>query len=497
MSTDWFAVHKDGLAQQLERRGKEFAVLELIQNGWDEPGVTRVDVELVTVPDHRRLAVLSVVDDAPDGFSDLTDAWTLFAPSKKKTDYEKRGRFNVGEKLVLALCRDAEIISTRGGVRFDADGRHNLRQKRERGSVFSANIRFTQKDIADTAEAIHSLIPPTGIDTYFNGELLDHRSPIHAFEAQLGTEIADSEGYLRPTRRITTIRVYEPKPGETPSLYEMGIPIVETGDKWHVDIAQKVPLNTDRDNVRPAYLREVRTLVTNEMYKLLIAEDTTRTWTREALADERISDEAVVHLMDLAYGTKRVSYDPSDPEANKRAVSEGYAVVYGNSLSKPQWENVRRAEAVRPAGQVTPGHHIDVGPDGKPPIDHDKWTPAMQRLAEYTQALGVALLGYAPTVEYVSDITEHALAWFGGRRITYNKAKLSNAWIESPNQELVDALILHEFAHNRISDHLSYAFPDEIARLGAKLRNVKVWLSSHEITAADEEMLMDIGMKGI
>ena len=33
MATDWFAVHKQGLAAVLARRGMEFAVLELIQRG--------------------------------------------------------------------------------------------------------------------------------------------------------------------------------------------------------------------------------------------------------------------------------------------------------------------------------------------------------------------------------------------------------------------------------------------------------------------------------
>ena len=58
-----------------------------------------------------------------------------------------------------------------------------------------------------------------------------------------------------------------------PSLYEMGLPIVETGDKWHVSVGQKVPLNRDRNNVRPAFLRAVRTLVLNEMHERLTEED--------------------------------------------------------------------------------------------------------------------------------------------------------------------------------------------------------------------------------
>jgi len=30
-------------------------------------------------------------------------------------------------------------------------------------------------------------------------------------------------------------------------------------------------------------------------------------------------------------------------------------------------------------------------------------------------------------------------------------------------------LLLHEYSHENVSDHLSYKFADEIARLGAKL----------------------------
>jgi len=32
----WFEVDKQGLAKILERRGKEFALFELVQNAWDE-----------------------------------------------------------------------------------------------------------------------------------------------------------------------------------------------------------------------------------------------------------------------------------------------------------------------------------------------------------------------------------------------------------------------------------------------------------------------------
>ena len=63
---NWFEIDKQGLAKILERKGKEFVVFELLQNCWDESGVTKVSVTL----EHqgRNKALLVVEDDAPEGF---------------------------------------------------------------------------------------------------------------------------------------------------------------------------------------------------------------------------------------------------------------------------------------------------------------------------------------------------------------------------------------------------------------------------------------------
>jgi len=45
---NWFEVNKQGLAKILERKGKEFALFELIQNTWDEPGATSFPPALPT-----------------------------------------------------------------------------------------------------------------------------------------------------------------------------------------------------------------------------------------------------------------------------------------------------------------------------------------------------------------------------------------------------------------------------------------------------------------
>lgn len=483
--TSWFVVDRKGLAQLLAARGKGFALLELFQNAADEPGVTQVTMTLEPIEGRRGVARLVVEDDAPEGFVNLAHAYTLFADSRKRANPTQRGRYNLGEKLVIALCETATITTTTGGVTFNADGSRQpvpFRQRRARGSRFEAVIRFTREDCRQASAAVRTLLPPSDITLTYNGDVIPSREPVHAFETRLPTVKADAEGNMSPTTRTTTVELFEPAEGEVATLYEMGIPVVELpGDRWHVSVGQKIPLNADRDNVTPAYLRTIRTVVMNHTYGELRPEDATATWAREALGDSRVETAAVEAAMDVMFGSRRVSFDPSDPEANARAVSEGYTVVHGGSLSGDQWRQVRRAEAIRPAGQVYPTPQPQSSPDGEPPVPEEEWTRGMRLVAEYARILGRELLGFQPEVLFYREVRNGFSASWGGRTLSLYMRQLGRRWFEQPDQERVDALLLHEFAHHLSSNHLSHEFHDAICRLGARLRNVQVTLRGVEI----------------
>jgi hypothetical protein len=106
MTKQWFDVDRAGLGRQAEEHGKGRLIGELVQNALDEPGVTQIAIALALVPG-RPLADLTVEDDSPEGFRDLAHACTLFAPSYNRQNPEQRGQFNLGEKMVLAVCRRA------------------------------------------------------------------------------------------------------------------------------------------------------------------------------------------------------------------------------------------------------------------------------------------------------------------------------------------------------------------------------------------------------
>jgi hypothetical protein len=748
----WFEVDRKGLAQIIERRGKAFVIAEVLQNAWDEP-ITRVDLTLKPIPGKPQ-AELQVIDDSPDGFRDLRDAFTLFAPSYKKGDPEKRGRFNLGEKLLLSISVFANITSTTGTVTFGDNGRtETTRTKRPAGTSLLAHLKMTRAEVEEALEFAKRLIPPDGVTTTINGEELPHRTYVSAGEATLPTEISDEDGVLRRTRRKSQVLVFEPMEGESPTIYEMGIPVVEHDGRWHVDVCvapetkiltrdlryisagsvvegdellgfdenrvghrrrfrsssvvrsrivkrpcyrlvfddgtevicssdhqwvtawsktkrwlstgrlrptrgrkpgsrvvrlldvwdtgvhrsdgylagafdsdgwllqrettnpiggvanrvgfsqneglvldhvggllavrgfkfqtrrlepseggarnrtaphtqlflsdrqeilrflgqirphrlldqfnpdllgslptqrcvrlvekefsgrrevvsiettthtyiaeglashncQKVPLNLERDNVTPGYLRKIRTFLLNEMSEHLTREDTTQPWVRDALP--QASDSAVRKTLTKMVGKKAVVVDPSNPEANKRALEQGRTLVHGGTFSKEIWTAARRAfkdsKTLAPAGQV-----IETGvpssPDGVPPIPEATWTPRMEVLRVYAQRFGEHVIGKTVTVQFykVSRFRQGCGAfgaWYGRSfvmpTLSFNIGVLGKWWVEKPDQEAVDRLLIHEFAHDKVSDHLSDEFHRECCRIGAKLRTLR-WDLNGEI----------------
>jgi len=344
--SNWFSVDKAGLAAVLERRGKAFALFELVQNAWDS-GAERVSVTLTPIPG-QAYAQLEI-DDNGEGFADLSHAHTMFARSTRADDAEKRGRFNLGEKLVLSVCRWAAIETTSGTLEFCNTG--NLRRgsdKRESGTRFVAEIKMTRDEYGECCEAMRRLIPP--VATTFNGAEIERPDSIARFDTKLPTEIADADGLLRRTTRLGTVEVYEGN-GE---LLELGIPVCETTNGYRVNVLQKVPLNMERDNVTPAFLRTIQAALLNNVHDRLSPEEASMPWAQEAAGDARATPAAVKAVIKARFGERAVVATPNDPMANAAAEAAGFTVIPGGSLSADAWANIRKHNLLLPASQVFP-----------------------------------------------------------------------------------------------------------------------------------------------
>lgn len=472
-----FDVDLKGLAKLIEDAGPARLIAELIANSFDEGGVTRVSISITAEPG-RPLACVSVEDDAPNGFADLSHSWTLFAESYKKAYAEKAGRFNLGDKLFLAAAvltgQPARILTTSGGVEFGLERgkpvRSIKRNKLPRGSVVGGYLKMTRDQLNDQViPFIRSILIPPHICVSLNGDILEARVPFKTFKSNLPTVLADDEGVLRPTKRDTVVELFEVRSGETAQIFELGIPVVETGDRYHVNICQKVPLNFNRDNVTPAYLRTIRTLVLNETFDQI--KEANDNWVREAASDERVSPEAIDRVLTLRFGDKRVAYDPNDQEANANATANGFKVIHGRELNSGEWINVRGKAPVTPAGQMFPTAK-PYGPGGAAAefLDPSEFTPGMQRIVEFTEWLHEQLTGASVTVRINTNSTNFAACYIKEQHeLHYSLKVLGKKWFDPDNLEAILKLFIHETGHYYCSSHLDEKYHEGLCQLGADL----------------------------
>jgi hypothetical protein len=250
----------------------------------------------------------------------------------------------------------------------------------------------------------------------------------------------------------------------------MGLPVVECGDAFTIDIQQKVPLSMDRDSVTGGFLSQVRAIVLEAMTDALTVEDANAGWVRDAMEKhgDKVPDATVKKLLDLRFGEMRVAYDPSDPEANHRAVAAGYTVVHGRQMSAGEWDAAKRAQAIQPAGQVTPSRDDTSAGPAREYVGESRWTPAMHEVAALVRRLGVPLIGCEVIIKVTSDVTWPVLATYGNRIFTFNLGRLGYKFFEGPLEAILD-LSLHEFAHELSGNHLSDDYYHALTKLGGRM----------------------------
>lgn len=466
---NWFEVDRKGLARLLSVTDKARLVHELIQNAWDE-NASVVDVELVGC-DIRGYSRLVVKDNSPEGFHDLTHSWTLFADNNRKwRDSRVRGRYNVGEKMVLAMCKEARIETTKGTVTFTEEhGRVVTNEKRATGSVVDCIIKIAASERAQILREITQIIPPKM--TIVNGTEIQPRKPLFSFQAKLKTLIFEDDD-LRESYAMTEVRAYRVRGDEKPTLYELGLPVVTTNCLWHLEVRQKIPMTLDRTNVRPSYMRRLlrETLVAGA--DKLNSEQASAPWVKSVMSDPYLPSETFEQVMNIRFeGKKLAAYDPSDPEANNRVVSKGYVLVHGGSLTKNEWSKARDLDLVPSAGSIAPtGAHW--GLDGEPEheIPESKWTDDMRLVTDWIIEYAGRLIDLPVKMRIVNEFGAPYGAHYGGRTYTLNLARLGHAWFKDDGErtERVVDLSIHELAHQFASNHLSDDYYKTLTRLGAR-----------------------------
>jgi hypothetical protein len=79
---------------------------------------------------------------------------------------------------------------------------------------------------------------------------------------------------------------------------------LEMDGKWHASVEQKIPLNTEHDNVTPGYLRNLHAIVLEAMVDHITSEDAVKPWARAAVEAGKLSEETVKKVVAARFGDK-------------------------------------------------------------------------------------------------------------------------------------------------------------------------------------------------
>ena len=434
-----FAVSAVGLRQLNADRDPWSLVKELIQNAWDEAPAATVCEVAITHTGRNRTTV-SVEDDGP-GFSDISHAWTLMAETPKRRDPTKRGRFNLGEKEIVAVALSATVETAGTTVVFPAaGGRRTERNRRRRGTRITVVMPWTAKQ-ADELTLKLARFRPTDCGLTVNGDEIPEREPLAARETTLRTIIQHGpEQPITETRRKTRIDVLDRADKNSGWIYEMGIPIQPTAIPYDIDVMQKVPMPPNRNTVSPGYLQDVMAETLNAMHGRMTEESFSEAWVRTAVEDERATDEAVLAVRNNRYGRKAVTWS-SDTDANLRAAEAGYEVINPRAMSRRE-----REVMASKGGLQSSRKEFGRAPETSRPAGGNS---VRDEFAAWVAEIG-AVLGMTPRVEYVEALDATFVAQCGPSRtkplMQVNTSYCPDAWLARRGPEQLD-LVIHELAH--------------------------------------------------
>lgn len=427
-------------------------VSELVQNSWDEKATEcRVDVE------HRKDGTLvRVSDNNPDGFKDLRHAYTLFASTAKRSDPTKRGRFNLGEKLVFARAISAKVITTTGTICFDeASGRTHSDKRSATGSIVEALFpKWGTEEAAYALSFLTWLYPPKGISYYVGGVLVPHVEPFKTRACTLPTDCLETvagQSVMKRTKRKTEIHFLPLRDRcDTAYLFEMGIPVCPIEGKYDADVQQKVPLDKDRTMVPEAYLQDIYAEMLMALGQEIAPDSISSASMRMALEDTRTDPETAALLLKRCYGDRAV-LQSHDPDSDQQAVRAGATLVPSRTFGADVNDKLRlggiqtakEAYCRNVATLTASGLSL---PGGFRTVEE---TPVRQNFAAYTRMLGTRVFGTEVDVEFAHWMNDTQALYHKGAgrpKVTFNVFKVPTGTLTHPVTKGT-ALILHEMAH--------------------------------------------------
>lgn len=474
-SNSIFAVDVKGFRALQAGKPKWMIVRELIANALDE-NISKCAISFSYLSGK---ATIIVEDDSPEGFVDLSHAYTLFADTRKRSNPNVRGRFNLGEKQVICLSDYVRITSTKGGVEFRVlEGKRiMLRKKRDAGSEVMVVVKMDKAEYLECIEYCKQILSPkkflvlnkTAIAGSESFEFhVECKAPYKTFTAKLKTELKDTEsGDMKNVTRETEVNIHmKSATGGKTYIYELGIPICEIECDYSIDVQQKVPLSADRDKVEVPYLKALYGEVLNQMITEIKPEQASNIWVRTGFGSDRATKESRNSIIVKRFGDKALIENPFDPYAKDKAITDGYALVRNTDLSEDERNMIKQDGLLQTTTAMFGVNFVNakrVSPDAR-----------QKNIADFCKRIAKEFQNIDLKVVFIDCPEADELATFNypsNNELTFNAGRINDGWWEESNgcvgAEMLD-LIIHELGHKG-GWHYESGYHKELTYLGSRL----------------------------
>jgi|GEM_PF-3629164 hypothetical protein len=261
---DWFAF--DSQKQASRVRGLLFGhvLKELLANSLDAGATsTTLNCEPADASRKDRAGNRAFTVECRDNGGGCCDPEILRRVGSTTSDQSasKRGRFGRGLIDVISICERAEIRTLGHRLAFQP-GRCVISAIRnhEAGLAFEGLLRHPGAEEAELKRFFESIILPEGVEFEFNGVRVPHRETFRtAANVRLPTPLLDPKTETVRSQRMPTEVGLVAKFGETPMIYELGIPVDDApwSLPYDINVMQKTPLDIDRNMLPDKYKAQV------------------------------------------------------------------------------------------------------------------------------------------------------------------------------------------------------------------------------------------------
>jgi hypothetical protein len=257
------------------------------------------------------------------------------------------------------------------------------------------------------------------------------------------------KGFMRRTMRKTQVELHKPSFKDPPMLLELGIPVQRIECAFHVDVRQKIPLDSDRKMVKTSYLKHVYAEVLNQTVAEIPDDRIAQGWIRQAVEDSRTTTEVVKQVAEKRFGEKVVLWS-SDRKANEKAVEADYELLRPNQLSSLERKRFVETGSLKHASDIFPSDPEEQAKRSKEVEPNQE----MQQIADYAKRLSKALVNRDIRVRFYSKFGDGVAATYDHvtGTLSFNVASLGYDWFKQGITADTTAVILHELSHENQRD---------------------------------------------